>query len=322
MSLSASSSSVIPAKAGIQGSQSTPVALDSRFRGNDGKGRAGGGPLDSGALWIAPPLLVLIGCFFYPLSLIVGQAFTGAAGGFSLQTLGEVFASAMFRGAILHTVEIALAASAGCLALGFVLALIISFVPFPGAALLARLIDSFIALPTFLMALSFTFIYGSAGILNMSLMEMFKLPLPPIDFLYSAWGVILAEVTVYTPFIMRPLLASFSLIETAQIEVAASLGAGPWRIIRQIILPAALPALLAGGSLCLLLTVNEFGIVLFIGAKGVITVPLLIYDKAIQEFDYTMACVIAVVNISLSLGLYSLYRFIVAHFGGRRAGLV
>ena len=63
-------------------------------------------------------------------------------------------------------------------------------------------------------------------------------------------------------------LAAFSLIDSAQMEAAASLGARPWRILRQIILPAALPALLAGGSLCLLLTVNEFGIVLFIGAKG------------------------------------------------------
>jgi len=277
---------------------------------------------DSGVLWIVPPLLVLLGCFFYPLSLIVGQAFTGAEGGFSLEILREVFASALFRDAILHTIGIALAASTGCLLLGFVLALILSFVPFPGAALFARLIDTFIALPTFLMALSFTFIYGSAGILNMSLMEMFKLPLPPIDFLYSAWGVILAEVTVYTPFIMRPLLASFSLIESSQIEVASSLGAGPWRIIRQIILPAALPALAAGGSLCLLLTVNEFGIVLFIGAKGVITLPLLVYDKAIQEFDYPTACVIAVVNVGLSLGLCFLYRYALSRFGARRAGVV
>jgi 2-aminoethylphosphonate transport system permease protein len=276
----------------------------------------------SDALWIVPPVLVLLGSFIYPLSLIVGQAFTGAEGGFSLETVEAVFASAMFRDAILHTVGIALAASAGCLALGFVLALILSFVPFPGANLLARLIDTFIALPTFLMALSFTFIYGSAGILNMSLMEMFHLQLPPIDFLYSAWGVILAEVTVYTPFIMRPLLAAFSLIETSQIEVASSLGAGPWRIIRQIILPAALPALLAGGSLCLLLTVNEFGIVLFIGAKGVITLPLLVYDKAIQEFDYPTACVIAVVNVGLSLGLYFLYRYAIGRFGGQRAGMV
>ncbi len=265
---------------------------------------------------------MLAGCFFYPLGLIVGQAFTGESGAFSLATVQAVFASAVFQDAILHTIGIAVAASAGCILLGLTLALILSFAPFPGAALLARLVDTFIALPTFLVALGFTFIYGSAGMLNMSLMEAFGLRLPPIDFLYSAWGVILAEVTVYTPFAMRPLLAAFSLIESAQIEVAASLGAGPWRIVRQIVLPAALPALLAGGSLCLLLTVNEFGIVLFIGAKGVITLPLLVYDKAIQEFDYPSACVIAVVNILLSIGLYFLYRVALARFGGRRAGLV
>ena len=147
-------------------------------------------------------------------------------------------------------------------------------------------------------------------------------PLPPVDFLYSAWGVILAEVTVYTPFVLRPLLAAFSMIDPAQIEVASSLGARAPMIIRRIILPAALPALMAGGSLCLLLTVNEFGIVLFIGAKGVITLPLLVYDKAIQEFDYTTACVIAVANLVLSLGLYTLYRVLVARLGGARAGLV
>jgi 2-aminoethylphosphonate transport system permease protein len=279
-------------------------------------------PFDAGALWIAPPLLMLGILFFYPLSLIIQQSLTGDDKLFSLANYAMVLASAQFKGALLHTIAIALAASAGCIVLGFTLALILSFVPFPGARALARLIDTFIALPTFLVALAFTFIYGSAGILNMSIMNLTGVPLPPIDFLYSPWGVILAEVTVYTPFVMRPLLAAFSLIETSQIEVASSLGASPWRIIRQIILPAALPALLAGGSLCLLLTVNEFGIVLFIGAKGVITLPLLVYDKAIQEFDYTTACVIAVVNIALSLALYSLYRFTVAQAGGRRAGLV
>ena len=118
------------------------------------------------------------------------------------------------------------------------------------------------------------------------------------------------------------LLGQFHEIDQAQIEVASSLGARPLRIVRQILLPASLPALVAGGSLCLLLTVNEFGIVLFIGAKDVITLPLLIYSKAIQEFDYTTACVIPVVNVVLSLGLYSLYRLAIAHFGGRRAGLV
>jgi 2-aminoethylphosphonate transport system permease protein len=260
--------------------------------------------------------------FFYPLGLIARQALGGEGHAIGLAHFIEVLGSRIFLDALYHTLVIALLATTGCLVLGFVLSLLIAFTPFPGAKLLARLIDTFIALPTFLVALAFTFIYGSAGMLNESLITLLHLERPPVDFLYSQWGVILSEVTVYTPFVMRPLLAAFSLIDPAQIEVASSLGARAPRIVERIILPASLPALVAGGSLCLLLTVNEFGIVLFIGAKDVITLPLLIYDTAIQQFDYTTACVIAVVNIVLSLSLYTLYRFVVAYFGGRRAGLV
>jgi 2-aminoethylphosphonate transport system permease protein len=278
--------------------------------------------LPVGGFWIAPPLLFLCFLFFYPLSLIVSQALTGSERTLSLAHFADVVGSALFESALLHTIEIAVTASVGCLVLGFAIALVLSFVPFPGSREIARFIDIFIALPTFLIALAFTFVYGSAGVLNSALMGSLHLATPPVDFLYSPWGVILAEVTVYTPFVIRPLLAAFSLIEVSQIEVASSLGAGAWRIVREIILPAALPALLAGGSLCLLLTVNEFGIVLFIGAKGVVTLPLLVYDKAIQEFDYTSACAIAVINVALSLSLYSLYRLLVTRFGGSRAGLV
>jgi 2-aminoethylphosphonate transport system permease protein len=273
-------------------------------------------------VWITPPLLVLAGLFFYPLALIATQSLTGGSGAASLAIYADVLTGPLFVNALLHTIEIALGATAGCIVLGFTFALVLAFVPFPGARLVSRLVDTVIALPTFLVALAFTFIYGSAGLLNQALMEALRSATPLLNFLYSPWGVVLAEVTVYTPFIMRPLLAAFSLIETAQIEVASSLGAGAWRIVGRVILPAAMPALLAGGSLCLLLTVNEFGIVFFIGAKGVVTLPLLIYDKAIQEFDYPTACVIAVINVGLSLALYALYRTLIGRMGGARAGVV
>lgn len=280
---------------------------------------AGRGGMPS--LWAVPPLLVLAALFFYPLALIVRQSL-GDDGTITLRYFVEVFGSREFHRGVYNTLTIAVGSTAGCLVLGFVLSLTIAFVPFPGSRFAGRLIDTFIALPTFLVTLAFTFIYGSAGLINEPLMSLFESNVPPLDFLYSRWGVMLAEITVYTPFVMRPLLAAFSLIEHSQIEVASSLGARPARIVRQVILPAALPALVAGGSLCLLLTVNEFGIVLFIGAKDVITLPMLVYGKAIQEFDYVTACVIAVVNVVLSLGLYGLYRWIVAYFGGSRAGVV
>jgi 2-aminoethylphosphonate transport system permease protein len=272
--------------------------------------------LNLGGWWIAPPLAVLTLLFLYPLALIARAALMNDTGALDFAAAIEALNSKAFLSALLNTAEIAVASTIGCVVLGLTLGLILAFAPFPGTAFVAQVIDTFIALPTFLVTLAFTFLYGSAGILNGALASGLVLDHPPIDFLYSAWGVILAEVTVYTPFVLRPLLAAFSLVDRSQIEVASLLGARPLRIVRQVILPAALPAIVAGGSLCLLLTVNEFGIVLFIGAKGVITLPLLIYSKAIQEADYQGACAIAIVNVALSLALFGLYRLAARRLGG------
>lgn len=261
-------------------------------------------------IWIALPLLVLATLFFYPLLLIAGQAL-------SADTFWQVVESKRFAGALVNTLQIAVFATAGCLLLGSVLSLILVFIPFPGSALIGRIIDTFIALPTFLITLAFTFIYGSAGLLNGTLMSLFDFELPPVDFLYSLQGVILAEITVFTPLVMRPLMAALRQIDKSQLEAASILGAHPARVIAQVIFPAALPALLAGGSLCLLLTTNEFGIVLFIGAKGVNTLPMMVYSKAILEADYSVACMIALINILLSLGLFLLYRLAASRTGVR-----
>ena len=274
-------------------------------------------PLLRPLLWLSLPLLVLATLFFWPLSLIVEQALRDNSGNIGLQTFWQVIESKRFMMSLMNTLQIALLATAGCLVLGSVMSLILVFIPFPGSDLIGRVVDTFIALPTFLITLAFTFIYGSAGLLNGALMSLFDFELPPVNFLYSMQGVILAEITVFTPLVMRPLMAALRQIDKSQLEAASILGAHPLRVITQVIFPAALPALLAGGSLCLLLTTNEFGIVLFIGAKGVNTLPMMVYSKAILESDYSVACMIALMNILLSLGLFALYRLAAARSGKR-----
>ncbi|MFJ3297163.1 2-aminoethylphosphonate ABC transporter permease subunit [Streptomyces bacillaris] len=268
--------------------------------------------------WALPPVTVLALGFLYPLALVVRQSFTPESldeGGASLAPYTEVFASAAFREALTTTVWLAVGATVGCLVLGFALALVIAFVPFPGGKAVARFIDVFLSFPSFLITLALLFVYGSVGMANGAWTGVTGAAEGPFHFLTTPWGVLLAEITYFTPFVMRPLLAAFSQLDTAQLEVASSLGAGPLRIVRQVILPEALPALAAGGSLVLVLCLNEFGIVLFTGAKGVTTLPTLVYSKAILESDYPAACVVAVVNVVLSVGLYSLYRVV-----SRRAG--
>ncbi|RVC04490.1 2-aminoethylphosphonate ABC transporter permease, partial [Mesorhizobium sp. M7A.F.Ca.AU.002.06.1.1] len=125
--------------------------------------------LSSGKLWIVPPAALLALLFFYPLALIARQAFLDDSGVANVAEVIRVLHSRFFLNALINTVSISVAATAGCLVVGLVLALILAFVPFPGSGFIARLIDTFIALPTFLVTLAFTFLYGSAGMLNAGL---------------------------------------------------------------------------------------------------------------------------------------------------------
>ncbi|GAA4103206.1 2-aminoethylphosphonate ABC transporter permease subunit [Streptomyces hundungensis] len=267
------------------------------------------------AAWALPPVLILAAVFLYPLALVVQQSFSPDSGGTSLQPYTDVFASTAFREALGTTVWLAVGATAGCLVLGFLLALVVAFVPFPGGKAVAKFIDVFLSFPSFLITLALLFVYGTVGMANGVWTDVTGAHSGPFQFLTTPWGVLLAEITYFTPFVMRPLLAAFSQLDTAQLEVASSLGARQARIVRRVILPEALPALAAGGSLVLVMCLNEFGIVLFTGAKGVTTLPMLVYSKAILESDYPAACVVAVVNIAISVGLYGLYRVVSRRVG-------
>lgn len=268
----------------------------------------------SATLWVIPPLLLVVVIAVYPLVRVL----TGSLDGTGDSTWGAVLSSELFRRALLTTAQIAVLSTLGCLVLGTFLAVVLAFVPFPGSAVVARLIDTVLALPSFLITLAFTFLYGTAGAVNALIGGVTGTR--PLNFLATPWGVIAAEITFFTPFVVRPLLAAFAVLPRDQLDVAASLGASPLRVLRTVVMPEAWPALMAGGSLVLLLTLNEFGIVLFTGAKDVTTLPVLIYTRGIVTFDLAGAAVIATVQVLLSLALYGVYRLIFARVTSARRG--
>ncbi|HYO02610.1 MAG TPA: 2-aminoethylphosphonate ABC transporter permease subunit [Mycobacterium sp.] len=269
-------------------------------------------PRSLAAWWAVPPLVIVVLVAVYPLIRVCLESTKVGETGRGWSTWARVLSSEAFRGALWRTVAIAVTSTVGCLVLGTFLAIVLAFVPFPGSRLVGRLIDTVLALPSFLITLAFTFLYGTAGAVNAAMAGIAGDGAPVLDFLYTPAGVIAAEITFFTPFVIRPLLASFSTLPRAQLDVAASLGASPLRVLRSVVMPEAWPALMAGGSLVLLLTLNEFGIVLFTGAKGVTTLPVLIYTRGIVTFDLPGAAVIATVQIALSLALYTAYRVVFA----------
>lgn len=275
-----------------------------------------------GAVSLALPLAVLGLLFVYPLVTTVRQSFEDRLGRpAGTVAWREVFGSRAFRTGLLDTVEIALGATFGCVVLGTFIAVVLAFVPFRGSEAIARMTTVILAFPSFFIALSFAVLYGRVGVLSAAIGGLTGHDGVLGTFIYTRWAVLLAEITFYTPFVVRPVLASCQHMQVEQLQVAASLGGRPWRVMRTVLLPELLPSIAAGASLCLLLTLNEFGIVLFIGSKDVQTLPVQIYTQGIVQFHYPAAAVMACVQVGLSLVLYVAGRLLVARIGGRRARL-
>ncbi len=252
-------------------------------------------------------LVVLGPLVLYPLARLLLLSVTGEHG-FTLAAYRGFFGNPDTRGVLGTTLGVLCVSAGTASVLGVLLAALLFFRPFPGAALVTRFLELYVAFPSFLVAFTLIFLYGSQGSISIALQRLFHLDAPPLDFLFGIGGVILAQTVFYTPFVVRPTLASFATLDLRLVEAARSLGANGFMLARRVVLPIAWPGIAAGTILCFLLTLNEFGILLVLGSARLVTLPVAIYTSASVDLDLPTAAAGAVVMLAMSLSLYALYR--------------
>lgn len=255
----------------------------------------------------AAALVVLGPMVVYPLFQLLRLSVTGESG-FDASAFIAFFTSSGSWRLVFATLGVVAESPSIASVIGIALAAALFFFPLPGSSLLIRFLELFVAFSSFLVAFALIFLSVTQGAASILLMELFGLAHPPRDFLFGAGGVVLAEVMIYTPFVVRPTLAAFALLDGRLIEAASSLCAPPAMVARRVVFPLALPGITAGVILCFLLTLNEFGILLVLGSANLITLPVAIYSAATVDFDLHTAAALAVVMLFLSLGLHILYR--------------
>ena len=95
-------------------------------------------------------------------------------------------------------------------------------------------------------------------------------------------------------------------------EAAASLGASRFVVLRRVILPQLLPAMITGFSLAFARGVGEYGSVIFIAGNIPLVseiAPLLIVIK-LEEFDYAGATTVATLMLLASFLLLLLINIV------------
>jgi sulfate/thiosulfate transport system permease protein len=179
---------------------------------------------------------------------------------------------------------------------GFIIAWTLVRYEFPGRKIIDALIDMPFALPTAVSGIALTTVFAQNGWIGRYLEPL------GIKVAYTWIGVTLALTLISMPFAVRAVQPALQEVQRDLEEAAETLGARRLYVLRRIILPTVLPALLTGFTLAFARAVGEYGSVIFIAGnlpmKTEIT-PLLIVIH-LEEFDYQGAAALGVVMLGIS----------------------
>ncbi|HET6563008.1 MAG TPA: iron ABC transporter permease [Marmoricola sp.] len=169
--------------------------------------------------------------------------------------------------ALENSLRIAVDATLVALTLGLVVAVLVTRrTRRPGPRRLLSLFDGIFMLPLGVSAVTVGF-----GLLV-------TLDRPPLDLRGSPWLVPVAQAMVALPLVVRTIVPVLRSIDERRREAAATLGAGPLRVLATVDLPVAWRPALAATGFAFAVSLGEFGATSFLARPDAPTLPVLVYQ--------------------------------------------
>ena len=248
-----------------------------------GRGRAARSPLPV----LVTALAVLGGC-------AIVLPLVGMGTRVSWGQLPQLLATPSAQAALWLSIRTCLSSTVICVVLGVPLALLLAR-SWPGVRIARILAVLPMTMPPVVAGIALLSTLGNRGLLGAHLKEW------GVPIAFSTTAVVIAQVFVSMPFLVVTLEAALRSRDKRAEVTARSLGAGPWRVLAQVTLPLATPALARGTALALGRSLGEFGATIaFAGSKEGVTrtMPLAIYLE--REKDTATSLALAAVLIGLS----------------------
>lgn len=232
-------------------------------------------------------LLVLL-----PLAALVVKASSLGLAGFA-QVLGSPQVQAALR---VSFVSAAIAALGNGL-FGLLLAWVLVRYRFIGRRAIDALVDLPFALPTAVAGIALATLYAPQGWIGQWFAKA------DIQIAYTRAGIVVALTFVGLPFVVRTLQPVLLDLDAEVEQAARSLGASRWQTFSRVILPALVPALIAGMTLAFARAAGEYGSVVFIAGNmpGQTEIAPLVIMTRLEQFDYAGATAVGAAMLAVSL---------------------
>jgi len=239
-------------------------------------------------LLILPAAIVFAAFFLVPL----GQLFViGAGGKDGLAAYASIVTNRSYFQSLLSTTALSAGVTAATLAISGVTGVFLSRNHFRGRAVLVAMLTFPLAFPGVVIGFMVIMLAGRQGAIG-DLLEW--LGGERIVFAYSMAGLFLGYVYFSIPRTLVTVMAAAEKLDPRLEEAARSLGAGPARVVADVIVPGLKPALLSAGAICFATAMGAFGTA-FTLATRINVLPVTIYGVFTEQANIAAAAALSFV---------------------------
>ncbi|RQW64184.1 putrescine ABC transporter permease PotH [Vibrio viridaestus] len=134
------------------------------------------------------------------------------------------------------------------------------------------------------------------GLLNNFLMSIGLID-QPLRILHTDLAVYIGIVYTYLPFMVLPIYTALMKVDYSFVEAAFDLGARPFKVLFQVLLPLTKSGIIAGSMLVFIPAVGEFVIPELLGGPNSILIGRVLWQEFFNNRDWPVASAVAIVML-------------------------
>ena len=220
---------------------------------------------------------------------------------FSLDNYVKFFADPYYTGVLWTTLRVAALCTVVCLVMALPLAYLLARTQTRFKNLLIMLVVLPLFVGNAVRAAGWMVIFGSKGFLNVTLMQVGVIH-EPLEIMFTEGAVVAGIIAVNLPYMVLTLQSVIEGINRNVEEAAFSLGAPPMTMFRRVLLPLALPGILAGTILTFILGMNAYATPVLLGGPKFKMMGPLVYGQ-FQLNNWPFGASAAFILMTATLGL-------------------
>ncbi len=240
-------------------------------------------------LFMIAPALAVFGAFFLlPLARL---AVTSAAGpsGFKIYLLS--LTNPRYFTTLLNTIVLSIAVTLTTLIISGFSGVFLTRNDFPGKSFIVSMLTFPLAFPGVVVGFMIILLVGRQGLIGDITESLIG---EKAVLAYSLIGLFLGYLYFSVPRVIITIMAAAEKLDPNLEEAARSLGASPFLVIKDVLIPALVPGLISSGAICFATSMGAFGTA-FTLATDIDVLPIVIYTEFTLLANISTAAALSIV---------------------------